>query len=105
MISFILSLKIYKIHLFVFLIGCIIRIIPEIIAYPYPIGYDTINYYIPLVNEIEFDSVKHQFNIFPYVIYILKIFTHLDPHNLMIALSSTIYGFFSLSIYLLLLLT
>ena len=102
MISFILILKIYKKHLFVFLIGCLIRIIPEIIAYPYPIGYDTINYYIPLVNEIEFDSVNDQFNIFPYVIYILKIFTYLDPHNLMIALSSTIYGFFSLSIYLLL---
>ena len=102
MISFILSLKIYKKYLFVFLIGCLIRIIPEIIAYPYPIGYDTINYYIPLVNEIEFDSVNDQFNIFPYVIYILKIFTYLDPHNLMIALSSTIYGFFSLSIYLLL---
>ncbi len=102
MISFILSLKIYKKYLFVFLIGCLIRIIPEIIAYPYPIGYDTINYYIPLVNEIEFDFVKDQFNIFPYVIYILKIFTYLDPHNLMIALSSTIYGLFSLSIYLLL---
>ena len=102
MSSFIFSLKINKNYLFVFLIGCLIRIIPEIIAYPYPIGYDTINYYIPLVNEVEFDSLSDQFNIFPYLIYILKIFTSLDPHNLMIALSSTIYGFFSLSIYLLL---
>ena len=102
MISFVSKVSVNKKLLFIFLIGCLIRIIPEIIAYPYPIGYDTINYYIPLVNEIEFDSVNDQFNIFPYVIYILKIFTYLDPHNLMIALSSTIYGFFSLSIYLLL---
>ncbi|HET9807522.1 MAG TPA: hypothetical protein VFP49_11475 [Nitrososphaeraceae archaeon] len=102
MISFILNLKINKNLIFVFLIGSLIRIIPEIIAYPYPIGYDTINFYIPLVSEVEFDSLKDQFNIFPYLLYILKISTSLDPHNLMIALSSTLYGFFSLSIYLLL---
>ena len=102
MIPFSLSLKINKNHLFVFLIGCLIRIIPEIIAYPYPIGYDTINYYIPLANEVEFNSIKDQINIFPYLIYILKILTSLDPHNLMIVLSSTIFGLFSLSIYLLL---
>ena len=102
MISFILNLKINKNLLFVFLIGCLIRIIPEITAYPYPIGYDIINYYIPLASEIEFDSLNDQFNIFPYFLYILKISTFLDPHNLMIVLSSTIYGLFSLSIYLLL---
>ena len=102
MISFILNLKINKNLLFCFLIGCLIRIIPEIIAYPYPIGYDTINYYIPLVNEVEFGSLNDQFNIFPYLLAILKISTSLDPHNLMIALSSTTYGLFSVSIYLLL---
>ena len=102
MISFILNLKINKNLLFVFLIGCLIRIIPEITAYPYPIGYDIINYYIPLASEVEFDSLNDQFNIFPYLLYILKISTFLDPHNLMIVLSSTIYGLFSLSIYLLL---
>src|SRR5919112_6916295 len=88
--------------IFIFLIGCLIRIIPEITAYPYPIGYDIINYYIPLASEVEFDSLNDQFNIFPYLLYILKISTFLDPHNLMIVLSSTIYGLFSLSIYLLL---
>ncbi len=102
MISFILRLKINKNLVFVFLLGCLIRIIPEIIAYPYPIGYDTINYYIPLASEVEFDPLNYQFNIFPYLLYVLKTSTSLDPHNLMIVLSSTFYGFFSLSIYLLL---
>ncbi len=102
MISFISNLKINKNLLFVFLIGCLIRIIPEIIAYPYPIGYDIINYYIPLASEVEFDSLNDQFNILSYLIYILKISTFLDPHNLIIVLSSTIYGLFSISIYLLL---
>jgi hypothetical protein len=101
-ISFTSNLKINKNLLFVFLIGCLIRIIPEIIAYPYPIGYDIINYYIPLISEIEFDSLNDQFNIFPYLLYILKISTFMEPHNSMIVLSSTLYGFFSLSIYLLL---
>ena len=58
--------------------------IPEIIAYPYPIGYDIINYYIPLASEVEFNSLNDQFNIFSYVIYILKISPFLDPHKLII---------------------
>lgn len=101
MIPFISNLKINKNLLFVFLIGCLIRIIPEIIAYPYPIGYDIINYYIPLASEVEFDTLNDQFNIFSYLLYILKISIFLDPHNLIIILSSTIYGLFSISIYLL----
>ena len=101
MIPFISNLKINKNLLFVFLIGCLIRIIPEIIAYPYPIGYDIINYYIPLASEVEFDTLNDQFNIFSYLLYILKISIFLDPHNLIIVLSSTIYGLFSISIYLL----
>jgi len=101
-ISSILNLKINKRLLFVFFIGYLIRIIPEIIAYPYPIGYDIINYYIPLASEVEFNSLNDQFNILPYILYILKISTSMDPHNLMIVLSATLYGFFSVSIYLLL---
>jgi hypothetical protein len=100
-ISFVLNLKVYKSFLFIFLIGCLIRTIPELVAYPYPIGYDTINYYIPLANEIEFDLLKDHFNILPYLIFILKIST-LAPHNLMIVLSTITYGIFSTSVYLLL---
>jgi hypothetical protein len=102
LISFASKVRVNKKLIFIFLIGCLIRIIPEIIAYPYPIGYDTINYYIPLANEIKFDSLNYQFNIFSYFIYILKTFTSLNPYNLIIVLSSITYGLFSISIYLLL---
>ncbi|MGZ5549139.1 MAG: hypothetical protein ACXWFZ_14450, partial [Nitrososphaeraceae archaeon] len=98
MISFTLDLKLIKILLFCFLIGCLIRIIPEIIAYPYPIGYDTINFYIPLAGGFQNDP----FQFYTYLLYIFKSVIPLPPPSLIISLSSITYGIFSVSIYLLL---
>ena len=52
--------------------------------------------------EIESDSLGGQLNIFPHLLYLLKITTLLEAHNLIIGLSSTLYGLFSASVYLLL---
>ncbi|HEX7142776.1 MAG TPA: hypothetical protein VF222_09905 [Nitrososphaeraceae archaeon] len=98
MISFTLDLKLIKILLFCFLIGCLIRIIPELIAYPYPIGYDTINFYIPLAGGFQNDP----FQFYTYLLYIFKSVIPLSPPSLIIYLSSITYGIFSVSIYLLL---
>ncbi|MGZ5471027.1 MAG: hypothetical protein ACXWE0_05095, partial [Nitrososphaeraceae archaeon] len=98
MISFTLDLKLIKILLFCFLIGCLIRIIPELIAYPYPIGYDTINFYIPLAGGFQNDP----FQFYTYLLYIFKSVIPLPPPSLIISLSSITYGIFSVSIYLLL---
>jgi hypothetical protein len=97
-ISFTLDLKLIKILLFYFLIGCLIRIIPELIAYPYPIGYDTINYYIPLAGGFQ----NEPFQFYTYLLYIFKSFIPLHSQSLIICLSSITYGIFSVSIYLLL---
>lgn len=98
MISITLDLKLIKILLFCFLIGCLIRIIPELIAYPYPIGYDTINFYIPLAGGFQNDP----FQFYTYLLYIFKSVIPLPPPSLIISLSSITYGIFSVSIYLLL---
>jgi len=52
--------------------------------------------------EIKPDSLNGQLNIFPYLLYFLKITTSLEPHKMIIGLSSTLYGLFSASTYLLL---
>jgi hypothetical protein len=101
-ISFHLDLKVIKNLLFFFLLGCLIRIIPDIIAYPYPIGYDIINYYIPLAEKIDTIFPNDSFQFYPYLLYIFKSFIPLNPQGLMVSLSSITYGIFSISIYLLL---
>jgi hypothetical protein len=101
-ISFALDLNLYKRILIFFLIGCLIRIIPDLVAYPYPIGYDIINYYIPLTDQLNFVFRNDPFHFYPYLLYTFKLFIPLNSHGLIIILSSLTYGLFSISIYLLL---
>lgn len=102
MISFTLDLKVIKSLLFFFLLGCVLRIIPDLIAYPYPVGYDIINYYIPLADKLNTIFQNDSFQFYPYLLYTFKSFIPLNPQSLMISLSSITYGIFSVSIYLLL---
>lgn len=102
MISLTLDLKVIKSLLFFFVLGCFIRIIPDLIAYPYPIGYDIINYYIPLADKLNTTFQNDSFQFYPYLLYTFKSFLPLNPQGLMLSLSSITYGLFSVSIYLLL---
>jgi hypothetical protein len=101
-ISFTLDLKVIKNLLFFFLLGCFIRIIPDLIAYPYPIGYDIINYYIPLADKLISTFENDSFQFYPYLLYIFKSLIPLQPQGVVLSLSSITYGLFSVSIYLLL---
>ena len=102
MISFTLDLKVIKSLLFFFLLGCFLRIIPDLMAYPYPVGYDIINYYIPLADKLNTIFQNDSFQFYQYLLYTFKSFIPLNPQGLMISLSSITYGLFSVSIYLLL---
>ncbi|HEX5982281.1 MAG TPA: hypothetical protein VFY77_06410 [Nitrososphaeraceae archaeon] len=82
--------------------GCFLRIIPDLMAYPYPVGYDIINYYIPLADKLNTIFQNDSFQFYPYLLYTFKSFIPLNPQGLMISLSSITYGLFSVSIYLLL---
>ncbi|MGD1834416.1 MAG: hypothetical protein ACPKQO_01680 [Nitrososphaeraceae archaeon] len=85
----------------VFLIGFIIRIIPEIKAHPYPIGYDVINYYIPKLIHVQNLGTFFIENTNPYL-FILYI-SNLVLNNPQITTSISIsfmYGLFSISLYL-----
>ena len=102
MISFTLDLKVIKSLLFFFLLGCFLRIIPDLMAYPYPVGYDIVNYYIPLADKLNTIFQNDSFQFYPYLLYTFKSFIPLNPQALMLSLSSITYGLFSVSIYLLL---
>jgi len=101
-ISLTLDLKVIKSLLFFFVLGCFIRIIPDLIAYPYPIGYDIVNYYIPLADKLNTIFQNDSFQFYPFLLYTFKSFIPLNPQGLMLSLSSITYGLFSVSIYLLL---
>lgn len=87
--------------LFIFFIAIVVRAIPEIIAYPFPIGYDVINYYIPVIANFEghWATVSNQFPLYVSILYILTIATNLDPFTVVRISAITIFGFFTISIY------
>lgn len=83
----------------IFFLGCFIKIIPELVAYPFPIGYDVVNYYIPSIlyfEELNFEK----FHIYVTLLYILYTTFHLSAQDTVIILASICYGLLSVMIYL-----
>jgi hypothetical protein len=66
--------------LVIFSVGCLIRSIPELLAYPYPIGYDVINYYIPVVTNfnMHWPLVAEQFPLYVLFLHFVNIVSGLD---------------------------
>lgn len=83
----------------IFFLGCFIKIIPELVAYPFPIGYDVVNYYIPSIlyfEELNFEK----FHIYVTLLYILYTTFHLSAQDTVIILASICYGLLSVMLYL-----
>lgn len=99
-INFLQIIKRDQIIFYVFFIGVITRIVPELISYPFPIGYDTINYYIPSISDIENNLDIQNLQIYPILLYFIHTIFGLNPNNSVIVLSVICYGIFSIVIYL-----
>lgn len=88
-------------YLVIFSIAIILRLIPELIAFPYPIGYDVINYYIPVMKN--FDSYMPTIsNQFPLYVSLLNIISELFPVDPRIVVTTSIilvFGLFSIVIF------
>lgn len=86
----------------IFSIGCIVRSIPDIVAYPFPIGYDVINYYIPVITNFQqhWPLVSEQFPLYILILYLFQIGTNLQPQTLVSGSGVILYGFFSVSLFL-----
>jgi hypothetical protein len=90
-----------KYPLIVFSISIILRLIPEIIALPYPIGYDVINYYLPIL--IDFDdhwrSASNQFPLYVLLLHAIRAVSQIDPRIVITGSIVLIFGLFSLVLY------
>jgi hypothetical protein len=87
--------------LIAFTIGCLSRLIPELIAHPYPIGYDVINYYIPVITNFNdhWQAVSEQFPLYVVLLYSIHVALHLDPQVVVTVCAIITFGIFGVSLY------
>jgi hypothetical protein len=88
-------------YLIIFSIGVLVRVIPELEALPFPIGYDVINYYLPVL--VNFDnhwaSASNQFPLYVALLHVIISITHFDPRLVVTATAVFIFGLFSVVVY------
>jgi hypothetical protein len=85
----------------VFVICIALRAIPELAAYPHPIGYDVVNYYIPKVVNFQeqWDTISKQFPLYVTFLYSLSIATGLSPQAIVSSVAVAIAGIFGVSLF------
>jgi hypothetical protein len=71
------------------------------VAHPYPVGYDVINYYIPVLANFQehWSIVSQQFPLYVLILHSFQIATDLEPQALVIASAIVLYGIFSISVF------
>ena len=88
--------------LLVFFIGCVVRLVPELFAYPYPIGYDVINYYIPVTTNFanHWTQISSEFPLYASFLHVIRIATGLTPYSIVVISAVIIFGVFAVSVFL-----
>jgi hypothetical protein len=88
-------------YLIVFSVVVILRLVPEILALPYPIGYDVINYYLPILKNFDYHwtLVSNQFPLYIVLLHAITSIFHIDPRIVITASAVLIFGSFSLVIH------
>jgi hypothetical protein len=71
------------------------------VARPYPVGYDVINYYIPVIANFQehWEIVSQQFPLYVLILHTFQMVTDLEPQALVIAFAIILYGIFSVSVF------
>ena len=86
-----------------FLLGLVVRAVPEAIAYPAVIGFNTVAYYAPAIRFFGFGDVMKLFYPphFSPLVYVLMIpFAHvMHPYAVLAAFSSLLYGLLISTVY------
>ena len=87
--------------LVVFILCVALRTAPELMSYPYPLGYDVINYYIPTLTNFEdkWDTVSKQFPLYLTFLYLLSITTGLPAYSVVVAVVIVMTGIFGISLF------
>jgi hypothetical protein len=79
-----------------------VRAIPEMVAHPYPVGYDVINYYIPVITNFQeyWPIVSEQYPLYVLILHFIQAATDLQPQILVSMSGLILYGFFSVSLFI-----
>jgi hypothetical protein len=90
-----------QVTIIVFVICISIRAIPELAAYPHPIGYDVVNYYIPnLANfQEEWSTISKQFPLYLTFLYSLSTPIGLSPQAVVTSVAVAMAGIFGISLF------
>jgi hypothetical protein len=85
----------------VFAACVVLRAIPELVAYPYPVGYDVVNYYIPVVANFEehWSTVAGQFPLYVMLLHFVHTATGLPAQSVVAAIAVAMFGIFGTSLY------
>jgi hypothetical protein len=88
-------------YLIVFSIAVILRLVPELMALPYPIGYDVINYYLPVMKnfDVYWPVVSNQFPLYVSLLYTISEVFRVDPRLVLSTSIILVFGLFSLVIF------
>src|SRR6266540_6762854 len=88
-------------YLIIFSIAVILRLIPEILAFAYPIGYDVINYYLPILTNFDkyWPAISNQFPLYVSLLHTISSVLHVDPRIIVTSSIVLIFGLFSLIIF------
>jgi hypothetical protein len=87
--------------LVIFALCLALRATPELVAYPYPIGYDVVNYYIPAVTNFEdkWDIISKQYPLYTTLLYLLTVMSGLSAHSTVVGVIITMTGIFGISLF------
>jgi hypothetical protein len=79
-----------------------VRAIPEMVAHPYPVGYDVINYYIPVITNFQeyWPIVSEQYPLYVLILHFFQVAMNLQPQILVSMSGLILYGFFSVSLFI-----
>ena len=88
-------------YLIIFSMAIILRLIPEILAFPNPIGYDVINYYLPILKNFDkyWPAISNQFPLYVSLLHTISSVLHIDPRIIVTSATVLIFGLFSLVIF------
>ncbi|MEW6605049.1 MAG: hypothetical protein AB1351_10255 [Thermoproteota archaeon] len=78
-----------------------LRAIPELVAYPHPIGYDVVNYYIPVVDNFDehWSTVASQFPLYVLFLHSVQLATEMSAQMVVTAVAIGMFGIFGTSLY------
>jgi hypothetical protein len=88
-------------YLIVFSVAIVLRLVPEIIAFPYPVGYDVINYYLPVIKNFEqyWPTISNQFPFYVSLLYGISEVFRAEPQLVISSSIVLVFGLFSIAIF------